>query len=165
MRQKGFTFIELLLVMAVGSVILTGALLSIQQVIVTTGRSNSQVVVLDEVNRAALQIKKDLQSRNSVNISGSSDLLSLEWTNNTSFEGGGPLAYSVNYTLSDNNELLRTCDNTTDITTRIVARQIDSISYSENGTHIDVVITATSSRFPPRSETLSFSVNKRSQET
>ncbi len=44
MRQRGFTFIEILVVMAISSVLLTGAVLSIQQILVTTGRVSSEMI-------------------------------------------------------------------------------------------------------------------------
>lgn len=160
MTQRGFTLVELLVALAIGSVILTGAMLSIHQFMATTARNNSQVVVMDELNRAALQIKQDLQSRDSANISGNS--ITLNWVNNTAFESENTTtAHSSSYILSDTGELQRNYDDTVSI----VARHIESISYSDNGTYIDVVITATSATFPPKSETLSFSIGKRMQET
>ena len=160
-KAEGFTLLEVLVAMAIGSVLLTVAVPSIYQVIYGTARSNSQVVVLDEVNRAALQIKKDLQSRDSANISGNSDVLALDWANRTAFESeSGVTNHSSLYTLSDMGELRRTYDGTVGI----IARQIESISYSDGGDYIDVVITATSPTIPYRSETLSFSVYKRMEE-
>ena len=47
MRQRGFTLIEVLVALAIGSVLLTGGLLTVNQILVSTGRSNSQLIVLD----------------------------------------------------------------------------------------------------------------------
>ncbi|MFC1990233.1 type II secretion system protein J [Chloroflexota bacterium] len=161
MRQRGFTLVEILLALAVTGVILVGAVLSIHQFMFTTARSNSLVVVLDELNRAALQIKRDLQSQDTANITGTSDILTLSWTNNTYFESENQTTYHlVNYTLSDTGVLVRDGDNTTSV----VSRHIESISYSANQTHVTVDITATSPTFPYKSETLNFSVFKRTQE-
>ncbi|MFC2041370.1 type II secretion system protein J [Chloroflexota bacterium] len=161
MRQRGFTLVEILLALAVTGVILAGAVLSIYQFMVTTARSNSQVVVLDELNRAALQLKRDLQSQESSNITGNSDILTLNWSNNTYFESENQTtSHLVNYTLSDTNELVRDGDNTTSV----VSRHIESISYTDCETYIKVDITATSPTFPYKSETLSFNVYKRIQE-
>ncbi len=159
MRQKGFTLVELLVALAIGSMITTGVVIGIQQVFMGTTSSKSQVLVLDEVNRATLQLKKDLQSRDSANISGDSHAITLNWINNTAFEDGGPQPHSATYYLSGT-RLLRSGDNAT----RIVGRQIESIIFSENGSYINVVITANTSGFPYRSETLSFSVTGRIDE-
>ncbi|MFC1985269.1 type II secretion system protein J [Chloroflexota bacterium] len=162
MRQRGFTLVEILLALAVTGVILSGAVLSIYQIMVTTTRSNSQVVVLDELNRATLQLKRDLQSQNSANITGNSDNLTLFWSNNTYFESENQTTFHlVNYTLADTGVLARDSNNTSSV----VARHIESISYTDYGTYIKVVITATRPTFPYKSETFSFSVYKRSQET
>lgn len=161
MRQRGFTLIELLVTLAVGTVLLMGALLTVNQLLVNTGRSNSQVVVLDEVHRAALQIKKDIQAHQSANLT---DLqyrpTTFYWTDQT---GLVPEDHDSTYSLSDT-ELIRTFDSTTGI----LGRHIEYLSFTENVTEngecVDVVITATSSTFPPRSETLIFSVYKRTEE-
>jgi len=166
MRQRGFTLIEVLVVLAVGSVLLLGALLTINQILVNTGRSNSQVVVLDEVHRAALQIKKDLQAYTSANIT-SANLTDLQygpvtfyWTDQTGFAPEDERSHYSTYSLSDANVLLRTFDDTPSV----LSRHIEYLSFTENGaTYIDVVITATST-FPPRSETLSFRVYRRTEE-
>ena len=165
MRQRGFTLIEVLVVLGVGSVLLLSALLTIQQILVNTGRSNSQVVVLDEVHRAALQIKKDLQSHQSANLTDlQSAPTTLSWIDQTGFAPEDDRTHSSTYTLSDTGELARTT--TSDNITAILGRHITSLSFTENGENgsIDVVITATSSTFPPRSETLSFRVYKRAEE-
>ncbi|MFC1939666.1 prepilin-type N-terminal cleavage/methylation domain-containing protein [Chloroflexota bacterium] len=159
MRQKGFTLVEILLALGLTSVVLTGAVLSIYQFMLTTTRSNSQVLVLDELNRAALQIKRDLQSQDTANITGND--LTLEWDNNTYFESENQTTHhSISYSLSDTGLLVRDGDNTTSV----VARQIESINYTDYGTYIEVVITATSHTFPYKSETLSFNTYKRRQE-
>ena len=162
MRQKGFTLVEILLALTVTGVVLAGAVLSIYQFMITTTRSNSQVVVLDELNRAALQLKRDLQSSDNATITGNPDNITLEWSNNTYFESENQTtSHLVNYTLSDTNELIRAGDNITSI----VARNIESITYTTDyETYIKVDITATSRTFPYKSETLSFRVYRRSQE-
>ena len=61
MRQKGFTLIELMVTLAVSSVIIVGALAATHQVVLGTSRTNSQVVTLTDVHQAALRLKKDLE--------------------------------------------------------------------------------------------------------
>ena len=69
MTQRGFTLIELLVALAVGSLVIVGALGAIYQVVWGTSRTNSQVVALNEVNRAALYLKKDLSTYNTAELS------------------------------------------------------------------------------------------------
>ena len=157
MGQRGFTLLELLVGLAVGSVLLLAALLSINQILVSTGRSNSQVVVLDEVHRAALQIKKDIQAHTGA------DLTDLQYGPTTfswiDLTGLALENHNSIYSLSGT-ELVRTFDDTPSI----LGRHITSLSFTDNGTYIYVAITATSSTFPPRSETLSFRVYQRTWE-
>jgi len=160
MKQWGFTLVEILVTLAVGSTIAVGALLTFQQIFVDTGRSNSQVLVLGDVHRAALQIKKDIQAHQSANLT---DLppgqATFSWTDQTGFEPENERSHSSNYTISDN-KLIRTYD---DIAT-ILGRNIQSLSFTDNGTYINFVLTANSTSFPPRTETLSSSIYKRAEE-
>ena len=159
MRQRGFTLIEVLVALAIGGVLLMGGLLTVNQILVSTGRSNSQVIVLDEVHRAALQIKKDIQAYSTADLTDlQSGNTTFSWTDQTGFELEDERSHYSTYSLSDT-ELVRTFDNTTSI----LGRSIESLSFTENGRYVDVVITATSSTFPPRSETLTFSVYRRSE--
>jgi prepilin-type N-terminal cleavage/methylation domain-containing protein len=158
MRQKGFTLVEILVVLAVSSVLMTGLLLTIHNVLWGTGRSNNQVVALTEVNNAALQIKRDLQMAQNTdmtdNVSQSSVWLS--WIDFTSFETGTH-THSSSYALSGT-DLLRTYDGTAGI----AGRNITYLSFTKDDQTVDVVITATGSKVPPRSETLEFGVHLRS---
>lgn len=158
MKQKGFTLVEVLVVVAVSSVLMTGLLLSMHNVLWGTGRSNNQVVALTEVNNAALQIKRDLQMAQETdmtdNVSQSSVWLS--WIDFTSFEEGTH-THSCSYALSGT-DLLRTYDSTVGI----AGRNITYLSFTKDDQTVNVVITATGSKAPQRSETLEFSVHLRS---
>lgn len=157
MRQKGFTLVEVLVILAVGSVITLGALLTFQQIFVGTGRSNSQVIAVTDVNQAALRIKKDLIMAQNTdltdNVTQSGSVL-LGWTDYT----GNSTDHSISYALSGI-ELQRDYDGTVSI----IGRKITSISFTQDGRVVNVVITATSSTFPPRSKTLEFRVYKRAE--
>ena len=161
MRQKGFTLVELLVAMAVGSLLLTGVLLSLQQVVVGTGRSNSQVIALTDVNHAALAIKKDLMMAQNTDLTDNvsqSGSVWLGWTDYTGWAGDNA-THTISYTLVGT-ELRRTYDYAT---TSIVGRSITSIVFTQDGREISANITATSPGFPPRSETLTFSVYMRTE--
>ena len=161
MRQKGFTLVELLVALAVSSVLLTGALLSFQQVVVGTGRSNSQVIALNDVNRAALAIRKDLMMTQSTDLTDNvsqSGSVWLGWTDYTGWAGDNA-THSISYTLPGT-VLQRTYDNGTP---SIVGRNITSIVFTQDDRVINVTITATSPGFPPRSETLTFGVYTRTE--
>jgi type II secretion system protein J len=157
MKQNGFTLLEILVVTAVGGVILIGAMVTLIQIISSTQDSKSLNQALTDVNRAALQIKKDIQStHNSDLVEGiSQNTTDLSWTD---FSLSDNNTHSSNYTLSGTN-LLRGSDGTTSV----VGRHITGLTFTRTGRVVDVVITATSNTTPPVSETLEFSIYMRSE--
>ena len=162
MRQKGFTLVEVLVVMAVGGVIMMGIVLAIHQVVWGTDRSNSQVVALTNVAHAARSIKKDLIMTQNTDLTDGvpQSSVTLTWIDYTSFASGNETSsHSSSYTLSGT-QLQRTYDGTESI----VGRNITSIGFTQDGRVINVVITATGPGASQRNETLKFSVYRRTEE-
>ncbi len=164
MKQKGYTLIEILVVIAVGSMIMGVAAAVIHQIVWGTGRTNSQVIALVDVNQAALMIKRDLLMCQTTNLSSSPLVLTpqtpglsvdLSWTDHTSFTTPNP-THTSTFTLSGT-KLRRTYDGVTST----VGQFVTSLSLTQNGRVIDVIITSTSPRVPQRIETLRFSVYRR----
>jgi len=168
MRQKGFTLIEVLVVMAGGGVLMVGVVASIFQVATGTSRSNSQGIVLTDVNRAAWHITKDLQMANSTGMTveepvvlSPENSVTLRWTDYTSAfeEEGAEKNHSSTYSLTDSGELWRTYDDTPSV----VGRHITYLRFTrEEEMVVNVVITATGPGVSQRNETLEFSVHMRS---
>ncbi len=159
MRQKGFTLLELLVAMAVGGVVMAGALAAVYQVVWGTSRTNSQVVALNDVHQAALQLKKDLEMTQSADLPGGA-AINLSWTDYTSFDLEENKNHTSSYVLS-NGELQRTYDGTMSI----VGRNITSLGFTQNGQAINVVITATGPGAAKKGETLKFSAYIRTKAT
>ncbi len=160
MRQKGFTLIEMLVILAVGSVITTGALLTFYQVVWGTGRSNSQVIAATDVNQAALRLKKDLMMAHNTNLTENvtqSGSVLINWADLT---GANITYHSISYTLSGT-VLQRDYDD--GVAVSIVGRHITYLAFTQNGRVINVAITATGTTVPQRSETLTFGVYRRSE--
>jgi prepilin-type N-terminal cleavage/methylation domain-containing protein len=175
MKQKGYTVIELLLVVAVGGILIFGTVNAIFQVVVGTNRTNSQVVALSDVHHAALQIKEDLQMAQmtefafntpgdhwpldglSVTILPGIFTLKLSWTDYTSFDITGNQIHTSRYELWGS-ELHRTYDEDETPSVSIVGRNINSVDFTQHGRVIDVVISATKGDVNPKTETLEFSV-------
>lgn len=157
MKQKGFTLIEILVVMAVGGMIMAVALLTIYQIVWGAERSNDQVIALTDANHAALWLKWDLQMAQSTNLTDGDPVpqssVSLNWTDYTVFATGNQTSHSSNYTLSGT-ELLRNYDGTT----KVVGRHITSIGFVQNGKVITCNITATGPGIMERVENLELSI-------
>ncbi len=162
MRQKGFTLVEVLVVLAVGGVLLTGLVTSIFQVTTFTDRSNSQGIALADLHPATLQIKKDLQMAQDTSLTTDGvpqqDSISLDWTDYTHLEGTENHNHSCNYALSGT-ELRRTYDGTESI----VGRNITSVVFTQDGRLVNVVITATGPGIQQRSKTIEFRVHMRAE--
>ncbi len=161
MKQKGFTLVELLVAMAVGSLILTGAVLSIYQIVWGTSRSNSQVVALTGINQAALAIRNDLLMTQTTDLSStpksSANLTWIDYT--TSFGSGGWTSHSSVYTLNGT-ALMRSYDSTVGI----VGRNVISLSFSQTGQFVTVVIATSNTTPPSQIETIEFGVHLRTEE-
>ena len=170
MKQKGFTLIELLVALAVGGLVMMGAVAAIYQVFWGTSRTNTQVIVLTDVHQAALRLKKDLvmtqlgkgdfpsDGTTVITLTPGGPTATLGWTDYTNFEEGENKDHASSYALVGN-ELQRTYDDTTSI----VGRNITYLNFTQDGRVINVVITATTGDMTPRSETLEFSVYLRGQ--
>ena len=171
MRQKGFTLVELLVALAVGSLVIVGALGATYQVVWGTSRTNSQVVALTDAHQVALRLKKDLEMAQLdegdflsggavvITLTPGGPTATLGWTDFTSFDPGENKEHTSGYELLSNGELQRTYDGIMSI----VGRNVTYISFTQNpdGNNdrvIGVVITATEGDMTPRSETLEFSV-------
>ena len=161
MRQKGFTLIEVLVTLAVSSLVITSTAGIFYQSIVGTSRTNSQVIALTDVHRAALQIKKDLQMTQNTDLSDGyppQGTVGLTWTDYTSFDETEDKNHSSSYERVGN-ELQRTYDGTTSI----VGRNITYVGFNRNDRVVNVIVTATESGATPRSETIEFSVYLRTE--
>ena len=178
MRQKGFTLVELLVALAVGSLVIVGALGATYQVVWGTSRTNSQVVALTDAHQVALRLKKDLEmaqldegdflSGGAVVITltpGGDPTATLGWTDYTSFDLEENKDHTSSYELLDDGKLRRIYDyEKPSETTSIVGRNITSLEFTQDPDNvgddrvINVVITATEGDVTPRSETLEFSV-------
>lgn len=160
MRQKGFTLIELLVAMAVGGILLIGIVLAIYQVTWGTGRSNSHVVALADVNHATLSLKKDIQMAQDTDLTDGDPVpqssVTLTWTDYTGFEESDNKTHYSTYTLSGT-KLHRDHDGTVSI----VSRHITSIGFTQNDRIVTANITATGPGFLERIETLKFSMQMR----
>ncbi|MBM2825923.1 MAG: hypothetical protein HW402_1587 [Dehalococcoidales bacterium] len=166
LNNLGFTLIELVLALAVGAVILTGAVGGIYQVLVATGRSTNQVVSLTDINRAALAIKNDLLMAQTTDLVDGVPKISanLTWVDYTSSFGTGfQTNHSASYTLSGK-QLRRTYDGAVSI----VGRNVTSISFTQSvtqtGKAVTVIISSSNTTPPSRLETITFSIHLRTEE-
>ena len=159
MKQSGFTLIEVLVAVAISSVILTSALLTLTQTMQGTLSNNNKTVVLSDINNAASYIRRDIQMAQDTTLPANGtpqNSVTFDWYDFSLFVADN-ISHSCTYTLSDTT-LLRNYDDTMGI----VGRNITNISFSQNGRFIDVSISANVSGWQGNGKTLRFSIYMRS---
>lgn len=160
MNQKGFTLLELLVALGVGSVLLTGIVLSIHNTVWGTDRSNSHVVALADINHAVLSLKKNIQMAQDTDLIDGDPIpknsVTLTWTDYTGFDESDDKTHYVTYTLSGT-QLQRDYDGTMSI----VARNITSLGFTRNDRIVTTNITATGPEIAQQIKTLKFSMRMR----
>lgn len=142
--QQGFTLIEMLVAIALTSIIGTAAIMAIHQVLIGTVLSNDQNTVINQVRNAGYWIEHDVLMAQSVNASGESEFsLTLTWTD---WDGD---AHQVVYGLEGSPGELKRLQrqeaiNDAQVTTTTVGRYIDADNTSchWDGEVLTVNITA-----------------------
>jgi len=160
MKQSGFTLIEVLVVVAISGVILTGAFATLNQITLGTFSNNNKTVVLSDINNAASYIKRDIQMAQETNlpVDGTpQNSVTFDWYDFTLFITDN-ISHSSTYTLSDTT-LIRNYDDTPGI----IGRHITNISFSQDGRFINVSITANVSGWQESGKTINFSIYMRSE--
>lgn len=160
-KTKGFTLIELVLGLAVGTVILSGAVVSIYSILVVTGRGSHQAVSLTDINQATLAIRNDLLMAQTTDFvdgvpKSSANLTWVDYT--TSFGSSTWTLHSSAYTLAGK-QLKRTYDGAVSV----VGRNVTSLSFIQSGASVSVAISTSNTTPPSGIQTLKFSVHLRSQ--
>ncbi|MFB0559404.1 MAG: type II secretion system protein J [Dehalococcoidales bacterium] len=150
--QKGFTLVEILVVMAVSGVLLVGIVVAIFQTVRVTTGSSTQITALENIKSCAYAINKDVRMAATANLSDGAppvDYLILDWRSWYDENGElSPVDHHCKYYLSGG-ELQRNYDDT-DI--RTVARYISDIQFSFQDPIILVTITASPEGKPETAE-------------
>ncbi|MBA7712124.1 hypothetical protein ES703_121094 [subsurface metagenome] len=149
--QKGFTLLEILLVLAVGGILLVGIITTILQTTAITVESRTQITALEDIKKVAFRVSKDIRMAATTNLEDGGpvvDSLTLDWASWYD-ENGEPLNYdengeitpvphSISYTPPSGGELQRNYDGA--LTT--VGSYISNIKFSLKDNIITVTITS-----------------------
>jgi len=155
-NQKGFTLIELIVALAIASVIGVAATMTAHQLITIPVISNDSNAAINQVRNAVNWINRDVQSATPGSINTTSpnflSLEQLEWDDGNS-TWSSPII--VEYAL-DNGELRRSYNGSTPGT--LVAQYISSCTWNITEKVLTVTITA---HVRTRTETRTFEVKPR----
>jgi prepilin-type N-terminal cleavage/methylation domain-containing protein len=95
--QMGFTLVELLVAIAIASLITGGITAAIMQILTINTRASNHMVAVRQVQQAGKEVSKDVLQAQGVNASGSQGFpLTLTWT-----EWGSNQTNTVVYNLTD----------------------------------------------------------------
>ncbi|MBA7707819.1 hypothetical protein ES703_116702 [subsurface metagenome] len=140
--QKGFTLLEILLVLAVGGILMVGVIVAIFQTAAITAESSTQITALEDIRKVASQMSKDIRVAATTDLEDDGsvlDSLTLEWTSWYDENGElNPVPHSISYTLSSGGTLQRNYDGA--LTT--VGSYISTIEFSREGNIITMAITS-----------------------
>jgi prepilin-type N-terminal cleavage/methylation domain-containing protein len=94
--QKGFTLIEMLVVLVLIGIITGGITAAISQVLTINTRASNHMIAVRQVQQAGKEVSKDTLQAQNVTYSENPFLLTLAWTDWDDVDN------AVNYTIEDN---------------------------------------------------------------
>lgn len=140
--QKGFTLVEILLVLAMGGILMVGIGITIFRTTTITMESSTQITALEDIKKVAFRVSKDIRMAATTNLEDPGPVLNslvLDWTSWYDETGElNPVPHSISYTSLSGGELQRNYDGA--LTT--VGSYISDIEFSQDGSIITVAITS-----------------------
>ena len=162
MKQKGFTLIEMLVALGVGTVILLSIVGSIFLVMRGTPEIRKEVVALTDIENAAHWLTRDIvmgQVTTLVEEEEPVSTVNMTWDNLAAQEGE-EISHHVVYTHSGT-ELLRQYDSADNIT---VGRHLTYVGFSIEGSLVTVALTASLDGTPRSTVTRTYVIQMRAKE-
>jgi len=162
MKQKGFTLVELLVALPIGTAILLVIVASLFQIeqgrVEITGKSAAMM----DIDNAAHWLTRDLVLAQATDLTPGADpvpAMFMAWSDLTHWAGdNGTILHSANYSLSGT-RLLRTYDGET----TIIGRYITDIGFSIDGKLFTITLTSRPGRLPESAITRTVSIRMRSE--
>lgn len=100
-NEKGFTFIEILVVMVVGCLVSLAVFLTLSTLITNQNRDMAHMTAVKQVENALYWVTKDTVQSQMVNVNGADYFIDLRWTDLAG------IAHEAKYTLDTANKLLK----------------------------------------------------------
>jgi len=162
MKQKGYTLIELLVILPIAVVALGAIVGSIFLVLHGTIDIRSKTTALAGIENAAHWLTRDIIMGQSINLlegAPPANTVNLTWMDYTGGLGNEIYHYVV-YTHSGT-ELLRECDSADNTT--IVARNLSDVSFTLNDDLVTVTLTSTPERVSRSTVTRTYVIEMRAK--
>jgi len=156
-NQKGFTLVELLIVIGITGIISVVAAMSVSQVFTGTIFSNNQNTAINQVRNAVYRISRDAQSANPSSIDVATNFLSLE---RLEWESGNWTSHAITYTYTlEEKELRRSYDGSTPGI--LIAQYIEPASHCTWNTTETILTVTITAQVGDETETRTFEVKPR----
>jgi prepilin-type N-terminal cleavage/methylation domain-containing protein len=147
-KQKGFTLIEMIAVIAIGGLILSAAAVTISQLFIINAQNTARMKAVKQVESAIHWVSRDVQTAQTVKTDVPETLLTLTWVEWNNPENEVQVTYTLN-----NGDLRR---NHSVSGQTIVAHHIESALVAPKpytGSKLNFTITATLGGLRSASET------------
>ena len=164
MNNKGFTLIELIVGLAVGSIILAGVVGSIFTVMRLTPEIKDQIVVLSDLDRAAHWLTRDVQmgfDSDLLNNAPPVSQVTITWNDYTkAADLEGSIAHSVTYIWhSVNGTLQRTYDGEISL----AGAYLTNVGFTRNDRSVTVTLTSSDGENVESTATRTFTILMRAE--
>jgi len=143
MNQKGFTFIELVVALAILGIVVVGIVTSIFQIMQGRAQIAGKSVALADIDNAAHWLTRDIVMGQSTDLEDGeppTGNMTMTWNDLTGWaEAEESISHSVVYTHSGT-QLLREYDSANNTT--IVGRHLTDVGFSIDGNLVTVTLTS-----------------------
>lgn len=165
-NQKGFTLLEVLVIVAIVGMLVPLISVSIIQIIRGTDRSNTKAIALADIEHATSWLNQDLLMAQTINVVFGSpadlvagDNLTLNWTD---YYGANTTAHQSQYYLSGT-RLMRNYDGQVALLASSISEARFSIDDADELGMVTVTLTSSPESVSGRSETRTYRIYRRSE--
>ncbi len=167
-NQKGFTLVEVLVVVAILGMLVPVIAGSIIQIIRGTDRNNTKIIALSDIEHAASWLNQDLLMAQTINLEFglladlvAGDNLTLSWTD---YYGGNATAHqSLYYIAPGTTRLMRNSDGQLANIASYISEAEFSIDDANELELVTVTLTSSPETVLGRSETKTYRIYRRSE--
>jgi prepilin-type N-terminal cleavage/methylation domain-containing protein len=156
-RNHGFTLIEIVIAMGIGSLVTAGGTATVYQIFSNNARNTANMVAVKQVENALHFLQRDVQMAHTIQTSQTgADRITLTWVDWDTSE-----THTVRYTVTSSDKLVRTVDAGASETVAQYIAVLTPQAYTP-GDPLTLTITSTVIGWQPSTETRTVQILPRS---
>ncbi|MHB1296727.1 MAG: PulJ/GspJ family protein [Anaerolineae bacterium] len=136
-EERGFTMLELLLVVGISSIIMSGLVMALYQMNRVTRLQHDSLTANHQIQSASVMLNRDVVGAVSGSVSGSTLTLAID--EHTAGSLAAPTTHTVTYTYDAGTGRLTRQE---DGQSTVVASNLSSVSFTWNATSVEVGLTS-----------------------